>query len=189
MKNNPFRPCGKGEELLGPKVPYLSVIGALMYLANCTRPDIAFSVNLLAKYSSSPTRRHWKGIRHILHYLSGTTYMGLFYSNKSKEKLLGYADAGYLSDPHKARSQTGYVFKYNGTAISWRSVKQTMVATSLNHSEIIAIHEASRECIWLRSMIHHIQESCGFSSVKDKPTILFEDNAACIAQIKGGYIK
>ena len=38
-------------------------------------------------------------------------------------------------------------------------------------------------------MIHHIQESCGFSSVKDKPTILFEDNAACIAQIKGGYIK
>ena len=189
VKNDPFRPCEKGEELLGPEVPYLSAIGALMYLANCTRPDIAFSVNLLARYSSVPTRRHWKGIQHILRYLSGTTDMGLFYSNKSKEKLLGYADAGYLSDPHKARSQTGYVFNYNGTAISWRSVKQTMVATSSNHSEIIAIHEASRECIWLRSMIHHIQESCGLSSVKDKPTILFEDNAACIAQIKGGYIK
>ena len=64
-----------------------------------------------------------------------------------------------------------------------------MVATSSNHSEIIAIHEANRECIWLRSMIHHIQESCGLFSVKDKPTILFEDNAACIVQIKGGYIK
>ena len=189
VKNDPFRPCEKGEELLGPEVPYLSVIGALMYLANCTRPDIAFSVNLLARYSSAPTRRHWKGIQHILRYLSGTTDMGLFYSNKSKEKLLGYADVGYLSDPHKARSQTGYVFNYNGTAISWRSVKQTMVATSSNHSEIIAIHEASRECIWLKSMIHHIQESCGLSSVKDKPTILFEDNVACIAQIKGGYIK
>ena len=189
VKNDPFRPCEKGEELLGPEVPYLSAIGALMYLANCTRPDIAFSVNLLARYSSAPTRRHWKGIQHILRYLSGTTDMDLFYSNKSKEKLLGYADAGYLSDPHKARSQTGYVFNYNGTAISWRSIKQTMVATSSNHSEILAIHEASRECIWLRSMIHHIQESCGLSSVKDKPTILFEDNAACIAQIKGGYIK
>ena len=152
-----------------------------MYLANCTRPNIAFSINLLAKYSSAPTKRHWNGIQHILHYLSGTTDMGLFYSNKSKEKLLGYADAGYLSYPHKARSQTGYVFNYNGTAISWRSVKQTRVVTSSNHSEIIAIHEASRECIWLRSMIHHIQESCGLSSVKDKPTILFEDNAACIA--------
>ena len=189
VKNDPFRPCEKGEELLGPEVPYLSAIGALMYLANCTRPDIAFPVNLLARYSSAPTRRHWKGIQHILRYLSGTTDMGLFYSNKSKEKLLGYVDAGYLSDPHKARSQTGYVFNYNGTAISWRSVKQTKVATSSNHSEILAIHEASRECIWLRSMIHHIQESCGLSSVKDKPTILFEDNAACIAQIKGGYIK
>ena len=64
-----------------------------------------------------------------------------------------------------------------------------MVATSSNHSEIIAIHEASRECIWLRSMIHHIQKSCELSSVIDKPTILFEDNATCIAQIKGGYIK
>ena len=189
VKNDPFRPCEKSEKLLGPEVSYLSVIGALMYLANCTRPNIAFSVNLLARYSSAPTRRHWKGIQHILRYLNGTTDMGLFYSNKSKEKLLGYADAGYLSDPHKARSQTGYVFNYNGTAISWRSVKQTMVATSSNHSEIIAIHEASRECIWLRSMIHHIQESCGLSSVKDKPTILFKDNAACIAQIKGGYIK
>ena len=189
VKNDPFRPCEKGEELLGPEVPYLSAIGALMYLANCTRPDIAFSVNLLARYSSAPTRRHWKGIQHILRYLSGTTDMGLFYSNKSKEKLLGYADAGYLSDPHKARSQTGYVFNYNGTAISWRYVKQTMVATSSNHSEILAIHEASRECIWLISMIHHIQESCGLSSVKDKPTILFKDNDACIAQIKGGYIK
>ena len=109
VKKDPFRPCEKGEKLLGTEVPYLSVIGALIYIANCTRPDIAFSVNLLAKYSSAPTRRHWNGIKHILCYLSGTTDMGLFYSNKSKEKLLGYADAGYLSYPHKTRSQTGYV--------------------------------------------------------------------------------
>ena len=103
-----FRPCEKGEKLLGPEEPYISAIGALMYLANCTRPDIAFSVNLLAMYNSAPTRRHWNGIQHILRYVSGTTDMGLFYSNKSKEKLLEYADAGYLSDPYKAISQTGY---------------------------------------------------------------------------------
>ena len=58
-----------------------------------------------------------------------------------------------------------------------------------NHSEILALHEASRECIWLRSMIQHIQESCGLPFSKDNPTTLFEDNATCIAQIKGGYIK
>ena len=56
----------KNEELLGPEVPYLNVIGALIYLANCTRPNIFFSVNLLAivhvnlltRYSSAPTQRH-----------------------------------------------------------------------------------------------------------------------------------
>ena len=64
-----------------------------------------------------------------------------------------------------------------------------MVATSSNHSEILVMHEASREFVWLRSMIQHIKESCGLSSIKNNPTVLYEDNAACIAQIKGGYIK
>ena len=49
--------------------------------------------------------------------------------------------------------------------------------------------EASRECIWLRSMIHHIQERCRLFLTKDSPTILYKDNAACITQIKQGYIK
>uniref|UniRef100_A0A2N9G6F8 Reverse transcriptase Ty1/copia-type domain-containing protein n=1 Tax=Fagus sylvatica TaxID=28930 RepID=A0A2N9G6F8_FAGSY len=189
VKKDPFRPQEVGEETLGPEVPYLSAIGALMYLANCTRPDIAFSVNLLARYSSAPTLRHWNGVKHVLRYLRGTTDMGLFYPNKSNPQLIGYADAGYLSDPHKGRSQTGYLFTCGNTAISWRSVKQTISATSSNHSEIIAIHEASRECVWLRSVIQHIREKCGLSSIKDNPTILYEDNAACITQIRGGYIK
>ena len=64
-----------------------------------------------------------------------------------------------------------------------------MVATSSNHSEILAMHEASRECVWLRSVIQYIRESCGLSSIKNEPTVLYEDNAACIAQVKGGYIK
>ena len=104
VKNDPFRPYKKGEELLGPEVPYLSVSGALMYLANCTRLDIAFSLNLLARYNSAPTQRQWNGIKHILRYLQGTTDMGLFYSKESKQQLFGYANAGYLSNPHKARS-------------------------------------------------------------------------------------
>ena len=115
--------------------------------------------------------------------------MGLFYHKNIKYKLVGYADAGYLSDPHKARSQSGYVFTYGGTAISWRSTKQTLTATSSNHAELIALYEAGRECIWLRSMIHHIQEECGLELIKENPTVLYEDNAACIAQIKEGYIK
>ena len=104
VKKDSFRPCENDEELFGHEVPYLSVVGALMYLATSTRPDITFPFNLLAKYSYAPTRRHWNGIKHILRYLKGTSNMGLLYSKESKQQLLGYAYAGYLSDPHKARS-------------------------------------------------------------------------------------
>jgi hypothetical protein len=55
---DPFRPCQEGEEVLGSEYPYLSATGALMYLANNTRPDIAFTVNLLTRYSAAPTMRH-----------------------------------------------------------------------------------------------------------------------------------
>ena len=50
--------------------------------------------------------------------------------------MTGYADAGCLSDPHKPRSQTGYVFTCGGTVISWRSQKQTLVVTSSNHAAL-----------------------------------------------------
>ena len=73
--------------------------------------------------------------------------MSLFYSKESKQQLLGYVDARYLLDLHKVGSQTRYVFNCNGTPISWRYFKETMVTKSLNHSKIIAIHEASRECL------------------------------------------
>jgi len=49
MDKDPIRPGDKDEEILGPEVSYLSVIRALMYLANCIRPDIAFAVKLLAR--------------------------------------------------------------------------------------------------------------------------------------------
>ena len=64
-----------------------------------------------------------------------------------------------------------------------------MVFTFSNHSEILVMHEASRECVWLRSIIQHIRKSCGLSSIKNKPIVLYEDNATCIVQVKGGYIK
>ena len=58
QKNDPFRPKDDDEELLGVEVSYLSAIGALLYLAQCTRPDISFAVNLLARHSPAPTQRH-----------------------------------------------------------------------------------------------------------------------------------
>ena len=58
--------------------------------------------------------------------------MGLFYSG-SNSQLIGCSDANYLPNPHKKRSQTSYLFTYKGIVISWRSVKQILMATSSNH--------------------------------------------------------
>lgn len=65
--------------------------------------------------------------------------MGLFFHNPSKEDLIGFVDAGYLSDLQSAKTQTIYVFTYGGTAISWGPMKQTITARSSNHSKILAI--------------------------------------------------
>jgi hypothetical protein len=82
---DPFRLKEEGEEMLGQEYPYLSVIGALMYLANNTRSDIAFTVNCLARHSVAPTLRHWNGIKSILRYLIGTIDLGLYFQ---KTKIL-----------------------------------------------------------------------------------------------------
>ena len=95
--------------------------------------------------------------------------------------MIGYSDANYY--------KTSYLFTYEGIAISWRSVKQTLVATSSNHYEIIAIHKASRDCIWLRLIIKLIKEKYRFSTIKDSLAILLEDNVICISKLRGGYIK
>nr|ABF96511.1 retrotransposon protein, putative, Ty1-copia subclass [Oryza sativa Japonica Group] len=179
VEKDPFRPKEDGEDVLGPDFPYLSAIGALMYFANSTRPDIAFSVKLLARYSAAPTKRHWTGVKNVFRYLNGTRDLGLFFKKNQDSTLIGYTDAGYLSDPHNTRSQTGFVFLQGGTAISWKSSKQTLVATSTNHSEIIALYKASRECVWLRSMVNHILTSCSIGSL-ESPTIIYEDNGACV---------
>ncbi|XP_070682444.1 secreted RxLR effector protein 161-like [Malus domestica] len=199
-KRDPFHPKEDEEETLEPEVLYLSAIGALLYLAQCTRPNISFVVNLLARYCNAPTCRHWNGVKDIFLYLKGTTDLDLFYIRESPSvaapygpridsRLVGYADAGYLSDPHKARFQTGHVFTIGDTAISWRPTKQMLVATSSNHAEILALHESSRECFRLREVMEHIQSTSGLTSAIDLPTTIFGDNGACIEQLKKGYIK
>ena len=63
-----FRPRSFDEPALGPEYPYMAAVGALMYLANWTRPDISFVVNLLARYSHDPTMRHWTRIKQIFRF-------------------------------------------------------------------------------------------------------------------------
>lgn len=192
-----FGPRRGSERVLDEKYPYKEAIGALLYLANCSRPDIAFAISVLARYSSEPTMRHWSGVKHLLRYLACTRQYGLLYRRKSvrspltdfdTDDIYGFADAGYLSDPHKARSQTGYVFMSSEAPISWKSTKQTLTATSTNQSELVALYEACREGVWQRRFIKFIRQALK-TRHNFPPIKIYEDNRACVAQVQQGYIK
>jgi hypothetical protein len=81
LKNDidPFRPKQEGEEVLGAEYSYLSVISALMYLANNTRLYITFAINCLARHSVAPIIHYWNDIKNILRYLNGIIDLGLFF--------------------------------------------------------------------------------------------------------------
>jgi hypothetical protein len=102
--------------------------------------------------------------------------------------LIGYDDARYLSGPCNGKSQIGFMFLHRRTVISWKSCKQTLIVMSTNHSKIIALYEVACEFVWLRRVINHIQVLCGIEFI-GSPTIIYEDNVACIAQMQSGYVK
>jgi hypothetical protein len=99
-KTGPFRPRDEVEKVLRPKYTYLSVIGALIYLSNNTRPDITFADNLLAGYNMAPTMCYWNGVKSILQYLQGTTYMGLFSIRKTKMQVCNWLYRCWLRKCH-----------------------------------------------------------------------------------------
>ena len=123
IKDDSFWSQEKDEGLLVDETPYLNAIRVLMHLANNARPNIYFAVNLLARFGSSPTKEHWNDVMYILEYHWRTIDIGSFYSEEFKSELIGYADVEYLSDLHKVRSQTRYLFAYKDTIIFWRSMK------------------------------------------------------------------
>lgn len=185
--DDPYRPCEEEEEEVD-RQRYLAAVGALLYLATHTRPDISFAVSVLARHSCKPTHRHWQGIKHLMRYLRGTEDLGLHYTKDSNPDIVGYADSGFKTDEANGKSQTGYIFLKNGAPISWKSVKQTITATSTNHAELMALHETAREAVWLRTMVQAISEQCKVKT-SAKATIIFEDNAAAVAQVAQGFIK
>ncbi|XP_055542859.1 uncharacterized protein LOC129728442 [Wyeomyia smithii] len=117
------------EEIERMKVmPYQEAVGCLMYLAQCTRPDILFAVNLMSRFNTNPGLRHWEAVKHIFRYLKGTSKMMLQYSVTGDSKLIGYTDADWASDLDDRRSTSGYVFVMQGGAVSWSCRRQTTVS-------------------------------------------------------------
>jgi hypothetical protein len=94
-------------------VPYAQAVGALMYLAIATRPDIAYSVGVLSRFSSNPGLAHWAAVKHLFRYLQGTLDYKITYSPdpSSTSLFTTYTDADHMGCKDTGRSTGSYVVK------------------------------------------------------------------------------
>ncbi|RVW72884.1 Retrovirus-related Pol polyprotein from transposon TNT 1-94 [Vitis vinifera] len=130
-------------------IPYASAVGSLMYAQVCTRPDIAFAVGMLGRYQSNLGKDHWKVAKKVMRYLQGTKDYKLMYRRTNNLEVVGYSDSDFASCVDSRKSTFGYIFILAGGAISWRSIKQTMTATSTMEAEFISCFEATSHGVWL----------------------------------------
>ena len=159
------------------KYLYQSAVGSLQYLSTMTRPDITYAVSNVAKFCSNPTKEHWTSVKRIMRYLKGTQNYGLLYK-KVNSNTVGFSDSDWAGDIDDQKSTSGYIFQVGGTAISWRSRKQSCVALSTAEAEYIALSHAAQEAIWLRQLDTDLQ------SEPQEPTVIYEDNQAAICMSK-----
>ncbi|KAL1937681.1 hypothetical protein VTO73DRAFT_12956 [Trametes versicolor] len=133
-------------------IPYREGVGMCMYIAVTTRADIAYAVHRLAQYMSNPGRPHWEALKRLVRYLIGTRELWLVYG-RDTSGLAGYTDADWGSNDDSRHSVCGYVYTFDGGAVSWSAKKQNVVALSSTEAEYIGITHASKEAIWLRSLL------------------------------------
>jgi hypothetical protein len=152
-------------------MPYARVVGELNFAMRVSRPDIAYAVSTLSKFLSNPGIEHYHQLHHLLRYIRGTTHHSLSFG-LSDQGLVGYSDSDFASDKDDSRSIGGYVYYLFGTPISWRSQKQSVVATSSTEAEYIALSNAAREQIHLTQLLHDF----GLDSSLILPTVLYGDN-------------
>ena len=96
-------------------------MGKLIYLS-CIRPDIAYYVNRLARYTNNPAKEHWFALVRVLRYLKHTIEYGLYYT-RYPSVIKGFIDANWISDSLESKLTSGYIFTIGGAVISWKSSK------------------------------------------------------------------
>ena len=163
------------------KVPYRQAVGALIHLITCTRPDVAFHVGQLARYSANPGRAHWQALKHLLRYLAATKQLSIRYTRNDPDGdkltdlvLTGYVDASWGSETDDRKSVTGYIMTLAGGPVAWMSKRQSITAQSTAEAEYVAASSATSEVLYLRKLLSEL----GMPQMS--ATTVFEDNQPCI---------
>ena len=141
-----------------------------------TNTDIAHAVGVVSRFLSNPENEHWEGVKWILRYLKGTSNMHLSF-RRSNLTLQEFSDADLGGDLDGRKSTTDYIFTLGGTVISWKSKLQGRVSLSTIEAEYVAISEAAKEIIWLKSLLKKLGK-------RQDESPLFSDSQSAICLAK-----
>ncbi|CAI7868440.1 unnamed protein product [Closterium sp. NIES-54] len=157
--------------------PYPELVGCLMYLMTCTRPDLAYPLGILARYVAPGRHRpeHMAAAKRVLHYLCSTSGMGLVLGGRSPVVLTGHADASWADDQATQRSSQGYTFSLGSGSVSWRATRSSSVLGSSCEAEIYAGAMDAQELRWLTYLLTNLGEP------PRSPPVLYVDNKAMLA--------
>ncbi|KAI5311941.1 hypothetical protein L3X38_041114 [Prunus dulcis] len=156
--------------------PYTSLVDNLLYAQVCTRPDIAFLISVLGRFQSNLEQAHWVAGKKVLRYLQRIKDYKLVYKMSQNLELIGYVDADLGGCLDIKKTTSGFVFLFGGWAVSWKSVKQSLTATSTMQAEYIACYEATSQAIWLRNLIRSLRV---VESI-ERPILIWNDNIATV---------
>ena len=158
--------------------PFRSLIGCIMYIMVCTRPDMTVPVSLLGQFTANPGSQHWAAAKRVVRYLKGTTDLSLAFQPSSdfqpSNMITAYSDSDWGKDPTDRKSFSGYVLFVGSALISWKCRKQTAVALSTAEAEYMALALIATEVIWMRNLLSEI----GFT--QQGPSIIHCYNRAAI---------
>ncbi|CAI7808086.1 unnamed protein product [Closterium sp. NIES-53] len=165
------------DESIEPSGPYPELVGCLVYLMTCTRPDLAYPLSLLACYVAPGRHRkvHCDAAKRVLRYLCSTSGMGLMLGGRGPVVLTCDADASWVDDLATQRSSQGYTFSLGSGCVSWRSTRSSSVLSSSCEAEIYAGAMAAQELRWLTYLLTDLGEQ------PRSPPVLYVDNKAMIA--------
>ncbi|CAI7754628.1 unnamed protein product [Closterium sp. NIES-53] len=165
------------DDSVEPSGPYPELVGCLMYLMTCTRPDLAYPLSILAHYVARGRHRreHMAAAKRVLRYLCSTSGLGLVFGGRSPAVLTGHADASWVDDLAMQRSSQGYTFSLGSGSFSWRSTRSSSVLSSSCEAEIYAGDMAAQELRWLTYLLTDLGEP------PRSPPVLYVGNKAMLA--------
>ena len=123
---------------------------------------------------------HWRAVKKVMRYLQGIKYYKLMYIRTSNLEVVGYSDSDFVGCVDSHKSTSGYIFILVGEAVSWRSIKQTLTATSTMEAEFISCFEATLHGVWLKSFISKLRIMDSIS----KSLSIYCNNSAAVFMAK-----